>query len=322
MIIIAAILSSIATSLLAIYLMRTFGPGGEFSKQKNMRQRITQSTSGSVSNFNSDILKKKDNISDVELLKKFLNLYGPSKKIALMLRVLKMKISVSAFLLVCIIASIISYFWLETYIPKIVALIISILLGVTPLIFLRFSYKRYMSKFSEYLPNALSIISGSIKVGHGLETAIESVSKTAPYPVNEEFRTIIAEMKLGVSLSDSMTNLNSRIQNDELKILITGIAVHQDLGGNLSEILDNLEKTIRDRFALLREVNTLGAQGRFSSWVLMAIPFALVGLYMWKSGEIFFEFLHSFFGQAVITVCLILQIIGFIGIRYVVKLRD
>lgn len=320
--ILPALFLSLAVGLLAFFLIRYFGPKGELEKQKSIRHRIVQSASPSTGNFSSDLLKKRDNLSELDVLKKLLTQYAPSKEIALNLRTIKLKMSVSVFMMVCILIFIFSFSALKIVIYPVLALVLSLILGAAPLYALKILHKKYLAKFSEYLPNALSIISSSIKVGHGLDSAIEAVANTAPYPVNNEFRTVIAEIKLGISLPVALENLYDRVRSEELKIFVTGISIHQDLGGNLSEILDNLEKTIRERFALLREIDTLSSQGKFSSWVLFIIPFALVGIYMWKSQAIFFEFVHSGFGQTIIWVCLGLQIFGFIGIRQVVKLRD
>jgi len=287
-----------------------------------MAQRIAQSASAASGGTSSGILRKKDNLSDLEILKKLLDHYAPSKKIALSLRILKIKISVSVFLLACLVISIVTFLTLKISLHTLPALFLAIALGSLPLFYLKLHFKRYLQRFSEYLPSALSIISSAIKVGHGLDMAIQTVAKTAPYPVDEEFQTVIGEMKFGLTLPDAMNNLYDRIKSEELKIFVTGISIHQELGGNLSEILDNLEKTIRDRFALMREINTLSAQGKFSSWVLFAIPFALAGLYRWKSSELFLDYVHSGFGQLTLMICVVLQTIGFIGIRMVVNLKD
>ena len=318
--ILAALLASVSASLLIFMSARYFGPGGYFEKKKNINKRISQSQNPDA--LDPSLLKKKDNLSELNAIKKLLSRYEPSKDIALLLRTAKVKISVAAFLLIGAVLFIVSFNVLKISLNPLPAFLIALPVGFLPTLYLKMARKHYLRKFSEFLPNALSIISSSIKVGHGLEAALEAVAKTAPYPVSEEFQTALGEVQLGITLSNALENLYDRIKSAELKIFVTGISVHQDLGGSLAEILDNLEKTIRERFALLREIETLSSQGKFSALVLFLIPFVIVGLYMWGSREMFLTFVKSPYGKMIVWACVGLQAIGFLGIQRVVRLKD
>ena len=315
-----ALLASISISAISIMLYRYFGKGGILEKNQHIRQRIASASSNE--SIEASQIKKRDNFSEFEILKKLLNQYSPFHKIAHTLKLLKFKISVSVFLLISILAFVFVWIIFKYFSNSFIAFAAAIISLFAPLYYLRVMRKRYIARFAEYLPNALSIISSSIKVGHGIEAALEAVAKTAPHPVCDEFQALMNEVQLGITLSTAMDNLYNRINSVELKIFVTGIGVNQELGGNLSELLDNLEKTIRDRFAILREVDTLSAQGRLSSWILMAVPFVVVGLYMWKNGAVFTDFVRSSYGQNVLMVCFVFQTVGFLGVRQIIKLRD
>ncbi|OIO37897.1 MAG: hypothetical protein AUJ72_03765 [Candidatus Omnitrophica bacterium CG1_02_46_14] len=317
---ISAFIASIALGLSIALLIQYFGPGGELEKVRNIQKRILSDNAAGASD--SPLLKKHDNLSDLEIVKNILRRYEPSKKIASLLRTLKIKISVSILFLICILLFILTFTVLKSKAPIILAFLGALFMGGSPLFVLNFLHKQRLAKFGEYLPNALSIISSSIKVGHGLQAAIEGVAKSAPHPVCDEFNTVISEVQLGLSLPEALDNLYARIHSPELKIFVTGLSIHQDLGGNLSEVLDNLEKTIRSRFALLREIDTLSSQGKFSAWVLFSIPFALIGIYLWRTHDLFMSFARSGYGQTVLWICFSMQIAGFIGINKVIKLKD
>jgi tight adherence protein B len=206
--------------------------------------------------------------------------------------------------------------------PGAVALGIGALMAYTPLLFLRWLHKRYIRKFTMMLPDTLSIMSRAIKAGHGIETALSVVVKSTPYPVNEEFKKAIGEMQLGLSLQNALQNLYRRMESEELKILVTGITIQQELGGNLSEILGNLEATMRERFAMEREVKALSAQGIMAGWGLAGICAFLMLFLFWNDRDNFIAFLGSPAGKISVGAALMFQAAGFFIIFKMVKVKD
>ncbi|MBI3307014.1 MAG: type II secretion system F family protein, partial [Candidatus Omnitrophica bacterium] len=190
-----------------------------------------------------------------------------------------------------------------------------------PFLYLKRKNNQYLALFSEYLADATSILAGSLKVGHSLEAAIESVANTAPHPLCTEFKTVSAEIRLGMPIEGAFRNLYHRIKTPELKILTTAIITHQELGGNLSELLENLEKTIRDRFALEREIKVLSSQGVFSMWVLCALPFVFAVVWYFIDRALLFEFAASSLGVTLLTASFMIQIVAFMWMRRIVLIK-
>ena len=270
-----------------------------------------------------NILKKGERVSEIEAFKYLLIQHGIADKIALLLRTSKYKISVSVFLLICTVMGILTFsFFYVTMRGFFVPMFLALSSGLAPLFYLIYKRRRYLKKFGEVLPDALSALSSSIRAGRSLESAIDVVAQTATYPIRDEFETVRGEVKFGVPIERALENLYERIRNPELKILVTGISIHRELGGNLSEILDNLERTIRERFAIIREIDTLSSQGRYSAWVLFAVPFALMFIY-WKSDPITFtRFIQSNLGNKMIWLTIILDVLGLLWIRRLARLHD
>ena len=311
---VGACLAAIACGLIVFVLGRRLYP------KNNLDKRF--STSASASPADVKHLLKKENLSEVEALKRILSQNELPAKIEVLLRTAKLKISVAVFLLICIVLTCLFFILFQAWAHPLLAGFIALCIGSAPISYLIYRRKRYLTHFAEGLPNALSAISSSIKAGRGLEISLEVLAKTSPYPVGYEFGLACTEMKLGIPLAKALNNLYKRVGNPELKILITGIAVHQELGGNLSEILDNLEKTMRERFTILREIKTLSAQGRYSAWVLFVIPVALIALYIRNNPDQFFQFINSSSGGSILWISLALDLAGFIWVQRIVRLRD
>lgn len=269
-----------------------------------------------------DIEKKKARISDVKAFHNFLSGHEFTNKIGDLLNRSHVSISVSFFLLSCLTLGACSLAVSRYFLSSLYSVPLAVAMGFSPFFYLRWRSKRYLLKFSEFLPNALSVIKNAIKVGHGLETSMEAVVQAVPYPVSEEFRMVRTEMKLGQSIQVALQNLYQRIGTQETKIFVTGINIHQELGGNLSEILENLETTIRERFALEREVKALSAQGVMTSWVLCAIPLVLTGIWFFNDPTTLTDFAHSEIGKKGIAVAVFCQIVAFLWMRRIIQLKD
>ena len=320
MILLISLIAGGAVLVLVLASGMIFGPNGLLVKNKRLKERIF--SSDIFKHFESPAFEKTQHLSDVVPFRKFLSQYPLSDKIFELLKRSDLKISVSLFLLSCLVLGLFSFFYFQTLMPKFFALLLACGAAYLPYYYLKFRNTRYILKFEEYLPNALAIISNSLKVGHGLEAAIAAVAETAPHPVSKEFETVRAEMKLGVPLQTAMQNLYHRINSPDLQIFVTGITIHQDLGGNLSEILDHLEETTRERFALKREIKALSAQGVMSAWVLFSMPLVAASIWFATDPRILFNYAHSSGGQLAIFSAVIMQIVAFFWMRQIIALKD
>ena len=66
--------------------------------------------------------------------------------------------------------------------------------------------------------------------------------------------------------------------SQDLRVLVTGVLVQKDTGGNLAEILDRILSVIKDRIRIQGEIKTHTAQGRLTGWILCSLPIVLLVL--------------------------------------------
>ncbi len=181
--------------------------------------------------------------------------------------------------------------------------------------------KRY-SAFTEQLPDALTMIARSLRAGHSLTSAVELVGSETPEPLGGLFRAAYEQQKLGLRITDALGGMLQRMDSLDLRFFVTVITIHAESGGNLSEILDKLAATIRERIKLRRQVQVYTAQGRMSGYILVALPiFAFFFLqYVMLPG---YEdvFIKETKGHYAIAYAMISQIIGFLFIRRIINIR-
>ncbi|MEX2482209.1 MAG: type II secretion system F family protein [Gammaproteobacteria bacterium] len=157
-----------------------------------------------------------------------------------------------------------------------VAALIALGAGVVlPLIVMQMMRWRRQSKFAAQLPEALDVVVRSLKAGHPVPVALGMVGREMPDPVGSEFGMVVDELTYGLDLETVLRNLYHRVGQEDLGLMVTAVSLQSSTGGNLSEVLSNLSRIIRERFKIRRKVSALSAEGRVSAYGMAVLPLAL-----------------------------------------------
>ncbi len=146
---------------------------------------------------------------------------------------------------------------------------------VVPVFVLRFRRNRRHKFFGVQLPEALDLITRSLKAGHPVPVAIALVSREMPDPIGSEFGIVSDEVTYGSDLVTALNNLFTRVGHEDLPLFVTAVSIQSTSGGNLREILDGLSSVIRERGKLRRKIRAISTEGRMSAYILTAIPILL-----------------------------------------------
>lgn len=140
----------------------------------------------------------------------------------------------------------------------------------------RFRIARRRKAFEAQLPDALSLIAGSLSAGHTFLRSIQMMTEEAEAPLADEFRRVVAETQLGDPLVDALERMAERLEVKDLVWVVQAIRIQQTVGGKLADLLHTLADFIRAREEIRREVMVLTAEGRISAWILGALPLVLL----------------------------------------------
>jgi tight adherence protein B len=146
---------------------------------------------------------------------------------------------------------------------------------VLPFLVLWYLRGRRQKKFSSPFPDAIDVITRSLRAGHPVPVAISMVARGMADPVGSEFGLLVDEITYGADLESAMRNLFYRVGSDDLPLFVTAVAIQGSTGGNLGEILENLSSVIRDRFKMRRKIRALAAEGRASAMILSSLPIGM-----------------------------------------------
>lgn len=166
---------------------------------------------------------------------------------------------------------------LLTYNP-IIAVPLALLGAYLPLATLGFKRSKRIAAFNKALPECIDIIGRSLRAGHSLVAAINIVADQAPEPAKTEFSEVYKKQNYGLPFRDALMQLLDRVPSQDLRVLITGILVQKDTGGNLVEILERILFVIKERMRIHGEIKIHTAQGRMTGWILCALPIVMLVL--------------------------------------------
>jgi len=190
-----------------------------------------------------------------------------------------------------------------------------------PFLVLKIKRARRMRAFEEQFPEGLDLISRALKAGHAFATGLKMVADEMPEPVGPEFRKTFDEQNFGLPMKDSLDNLSFRIPLLDVRFFATAVLIQRETGGNLSEILENLAHVVRERFKILRQVRVYTAHGRFTGYVLLALPAVLAIALSFINPEHMNLLFRERMGQQMLLGALVMQAFGFLWIKHVIKIE-
>ncbi|HEU4564551.1 MAG TPA: type II secretion system F family protein [Gemmatimonadaceae bacterium] len=215
-----------------------------------------------------------DSVSGLAFLNRLLAGKSFTEMLAIELRKAGSTQKVGEFVLTTALAFTVGFF-----IGRMMGLAFGFLLGVmvatVPWLALKRKQATRMAKFEEQLPDALDMLVNALKAGYSLQAAMEFVGKEMPEPLGPEFGRFYDEQRLGMDVRTALLGLQERVGTTDIKMFVTSLLIQRETGGNLSEVLSNLAKLMRERVTFRGEVKTLTAEPKFSARMMAGLPLAM-----------------------------------------------
>jgi len=211
------------------------------------------------------------------------------------------------------------------------ALILALVGFLAPMIVMRMRQYHRRMKFSRQLADALMLLASSLRSGYSFITGLELVAAEMDDPMSKELKRALREIQLSNTVDQALMNLSKRVANTDMEIVVCAYLIQRDVGGNLTELMEKVAETIRERFRLRGDIRTLTAQGRLSGIIVAVLPFVLGGLIILVNPSYFDPLLKSSFAQlgpwsvpmgvVAIGMAFLLQIIGAVWIYRIVSIK-
>jgi len=292
--------------------------------KKRMRARLAAVEQGSVdpiNDFESGIVRQ-EVLSQAPFINRLLLQMPLVSKIDLFIQQSHVEITVGMLLLISFsLAFFVFLIGLLTVVPVLVVLAIALCVGFAPFGVIAFKRQRRLSKFEELFPEAIDTLARAVRAGHAFTTGLDVIASEMPEPISSEFRMTYEQQNFGMPLKEALHNLTVRMPLSDVNFFVTALQIQRETGGNLAEILDNLSQVIRERFKILRQVKVFTAQGRMTLYFLMGLPL-FFGLLMYLRNPNYVGRLFTTpLGQKALAVGAILQIVGCLIIRKIIRIK-
>jgi tight adherence protein B len=205
--------------------------------------------------------------------------------------------------------------------PLLTSTLIALLLGALPLAYVLRARRKRLRKLEMQLPDALDLITRALRAGHSLPLGLQLLSEEMPAPIAGEFRIVYEQISFGISLQQALVSLCERVPLTDYRFFAVSVMIQRQSGGNLTEVLANLSRLIRDRLKLLARVKVLSSEGKMSGWILGLMPFAIGGIMNLVNPEFMSPLWKDPLGISMLQVLLTMMFCGMLVLRRIIKLR-
>jgi tight adherence protein B len=205
--------------------------------------------------------------------------------------------------------------------PWYLAPISAVLLATLPPTYLYMKRKRRLGSFGRQLPEALELLSRSLKAGHSLAAGFGLIGSEMQDPIRREFARAFEEQNLGVSLEEALDGMTDRVPNMDLRFFATAVILQRTTGGDLAEILNKIGRLIRERIQIQGQIQALTGEGRLSGIVLLALPPVLFLVMMFLNPEYAMMLFTDPLGRKMLAGALVMQLLGAIAIRKIIQIK-
>ncbi|HET8783353.1 MAG TPA: type II secretion system F family protein [Pyrinomonadaceae bacterium] len=311
------------TCLFLTYALYLFTSRSSDKKKALLKERLAEAIRSSANSSDSEVqLAREELLSEIPWLNRSLVKIEITSRIKRMIDQADLNITVMRLVLFSGIAGALGFLATFMLSPSILLqAVVGVFAGSFPFLHVMAKRKKRMNRFLQLLPDALDLMGRGLSAGHAFTEALHMVAQEMPEPIAGEFRKTYDEQNLGLSLKLALENMVHRMPLLDLRMCVTAILIQRETGGNLSELLEKVAYTIRERFRIQEDLKTLTLSSRWSAWLLCALPIGLA-LYMTVMNRDYMEVMwRDPRGHRLLAVAAIMQAMGMLMVRKIMQIK-
>jgi tight adherence protein B len=200
--------------------------------------------------------------------------------------------------------------------------VLALALGVwIPILVVAHKARRRLAAIDEQLPDLLVTLAATLKAGHSFRQGIQAVVDEGQPPASKEFKRVLTETRLGRPMDDALADMAERVGSKNLSFVVTAVTIQRQVGGSLAGIFDMVADAVRNRQQFARKIRSLTAMGRASAYVLVGVPFFMLGSITLLNGEYMSPLYHTATGQKMMMLGVVMMAVGSLMLRKIVTFR-
>ena len=250
-------------------------------------------------------------------------LVGPYlKRTSIQLREAHLMIKPTEYLLISVFVSMGLFAGLRLATANIILAIFGAVAGfMAPKLFIVKAQNKRKQALNNQLPEFLNILSNALRAGLSFNQAIATASEEMSDPIRWEFKKVLRDTSLGRPLDEALIEMVVRTGDEDMEMFVSAVIIQRQVGGNLSEVLDMIANTIRERVKLKGEIRTMTAQNKMSAMIIGMLPLAIALILSVLNPEYLEPLYTNPLGIALVVVALVMMGIGALLLKKVTTLE-
>ncbi len=309
--------------LFLTYTLFLFTSRASDKKRAILKERLADAIRSSVHSTDIDVqLARQELLSEIPWMNRVLIKLQASSKLKQMIDQADAHITVMRLILFSLTAGVLAFLAVSMVSASYLLMgFFAVIATALPILHIHAKRKKRLKKFLQLLPDALDLMSRGLSAGHAFTEALQMVSTEMPEPIASEFRKTYEEQNLGLSLKLALENLVERVPILDLRMCVTAVLIQRETGGNLSELLEKVAYTIRERFRIMEDLKTMTLSSRWSAWLLCALPIFLAVYVSFMNPGYMDVMWRDARGNRLLAIAAIMQVLGMLMVQKIMKIR-
>ena len=309
--------------LFMVYALYLVTSRSSDAKRALLKERLADAIRSSAHSTDEDVqLARQELMSEIPWVNRMLLGLQVTSRLKEIIDQADSQITVMRLVLFSLTAGVLAFLAVTMLSPSLLmALFFGVVATALPFFHILSKRRKRLNKFLQLLPDALDLMSRGLSAGHAFTEALQMVASEMPEPISMEFRKTYEEQNLGLSLKLALENLVQRVPLLDLRMCVTAVMIQRETGGNLSELLEKVAHTIRERFRIMEDLKTMTLSSRWSAWLLCGLPIFLAVYVsvmnpgymdvMWRDPR----------GHWLLATAGIMQVLGMLMVQKIMKIR-
>ncbi|HKG46670.1 MAG TPA: type II secretion system F family protein [Pyrinomonadaceae bacterium] len=311
------------TCLFVTYTLYLFTSRASDKKRALLKERLADAIRSSAHSTDMDVqLAREELLSEIPWMNRVLIKLQVTSKLKQMIDQADSHITVMRLILFSLTAGVLAFLAVSMISASYLLMgFFAVVATAVPFLHIQAKRKKRLKKFLQLLPDALDLMSRGLTAGHAFTEALQMVATEMPEPIATEFRKTYEEQNLGLSLKLALENLVQRVPVLDLRMCVTAVLIQRETGGNLSELLEKVAYTIRERFRIMEDLKTMTLSSRWSAWLLCALP-VFLAIYVTMANPGYMDVMwRDARGNRLLAIAAIMQVLGMLMVQKIMKIR-
>jgi len=309
--------------LFMVYALYLITSRSSDAKRALLKERLADAIRSSAHSTDEDVqLARQELMSEIPWVNRVLLRMQITSQLKQIIDQADSQITVMRLVLFSLTAGVLAFLAVTMLSPSLLmALLFGVIAAALPFLHILSKRRKRLNKFLQLLPDALDLMSRGLSAGHAFTEALQMVASEMPEPISMEFRKTYEEQNLGLSLKLALENLVQRVPLLDLRMCVTAVMIQRETGGNLSELLEKVAHTIRERFRIMEDLKTMTLSSRWSAWLLCGLPIFLA-IYVTVMNPGYMDVMwRDQRGHWLLAIAAIMQILGMLMVQKIMKIR-